>query len=379
MALARARRSTPVGMLSLTLTPRALAPRSSPLPPRAVASTLVAVPADCPRRPLRGSRAVLAAMPDDVAPASSPPSAPVRLVAVDMDGTLLRPDSNLSDATVATLRRVRATGAVVCVASGRPAPTIRRYARQLDIGPIPAVCFNGACAMLLDGDGGEGDVVWRAEHLSRSVVSRVLDVAEHLDLPVQYCLPDRSVTAPINDGQTALMDGFDALVGPEGHSARVRTLRPAESSDAADESSWPFPPPLKLIVVAGSQTRADEVAGQAREMLSPDLCHIIAAEQHVEFLMPGTNKATGLRSACEALGVSMAETAAFGDADNDAEMLAACGVSYAMPHGREKALAAAKRRCRFDNANDGVAVELEALLDADAIAPAPVPAATTNR
>ena len=137
----------------------------------------------------------------------------------------------------------------------------------------------------------------------------VLDVAEHLDLPVQYCLPDRSVTAPINDGQTALMDGFDALVGPEGHSARVRTLLPAESSDAADESSWPFPPPLKLIVVAGSQTRADKVAGQAREMLSPDLCHIIAAEQHVEFLMPGANKATGLRSACEALGVSMARSA----------------------------------------------------------------------
>ena len=75
----------------------------------------------------------------------------------------------------------------------------------------------------------------------------------------------------------------------------------------------------------------------------------------------------------------MAETVSFGDADNDAEMLAACGLSYAMPHGREKALAAAKRRCRFDNANDGVAVELEALLDAEAIAPAPVPATASTR
>ena len=317
-------------------------------------------------------------MPDDVAPASSPPSAPVRLVAVDMDGTLLRPDSTLSDATVATLRRVRATGAVVCVASGRPAPTIRRYARQLDIGPIPAVCFNGACAMLLDGDGGEGDVVWRAEHLSRSVVSRVLDVAEHLDLPV-YCLPDRSVTAPINDGQTALMDGFDALVGPEGHSARVRTLLPAESSDAADESSWLFPAPAQTHRRRREPNPRGRRAGQAREMLSPDLCHIIAAEQHVEFLMPGANKATGLRSACEALGCPWRRRRRL--ATPTTTRRDARGVRRVVRHAtrERKALAAAKRRCRFDNANDGVAVELEALLDADAIAPAPVPAATTNR
>jgi hypothetical protein len=56
------------------------------------------------------------------------------------------------------------------------------------------------------------------------------------------------------------------------------------------------------------------------------------------------------------------EVVAFGDANNDVEMLAACGMSYAMPNGREAALAAARRRCRFDNAGDGVAVELEALV-----------------
>ena len=185
---------------------------------------------------------------------------PLRLVAVDMDGTLLRPDSTISDDTVSVLRRVHASGATVCVASGRPAATIRRYASQLGLGPIPAVCFNGACAMLLDGDDPANDIVWHVEHLSRDVVAQVLDVAAALDLPVQYCLPDKSVTAPVNAKQSGLMDQFDALVGPEGHSERVPSLRPEAGSHA-----WPFPPPLKLIIITGSQSAADEVAAKARE------------------------------------------------------------------------------------------------------------------
>jgi len=288
------------------------------------------------------------------------PGSSLRLVAVDMDGTLLKPDSTISDDTVDTLRRVHASGAVVCVASGRPAATIRRYASQIGLGPIPAVCFNGACAMLLDGDNPENDVVWHVEVMSREVVSLVLDVAETLDLPVQYCLPDVSVTAPVNAKQKQLMDQFDALVGPEGGTTRVATLRPKADSD--DSDAWPFPPPLKLIIITGSPSRAEKIAEQARLTLPQSTCHIIAAEVHVEFLMPGVDKASGLRAAGKALGVELESCVAFGDANNDVEMLRACGLSFAMPNGRESAIKAADLVCRDDNENDGVAKELETLL-----------------
>lgn len=347
-------------------------------------------------------------MAEDAAPAVATP--PLRMVAVDMDGTLLRPDGTVSERTVTVLRDIASRGTIVCVASGRPAPTIRRYARQLDIGPLPAVCFNGACAMLLDGDegrgggggsaaeasdaqrsepgGGGGDRVWFASTLDVGVVSAVLNLAAELDLPVQYCLPDKSLTSPVGRKQTELVQFFDELVGPEGWSVKVPSLAPKTTAPEADASSlpsssssslavapaaasaggaggtWPgpLPPPLKLIVVTGSQSRADEVASHARQVLTPDECHVIAAEVHVEFLMPRVNKASGLTHVCDAMGVSLDQVVAFGDANNDVEMLEACGMSYAMPNGREAALAAAHRRCRFDNAADGVAVELETLL-----------------
>lgn len=347
-------------------------------------------------------------MPEDAAPAVATP--PLRMVAVDMDGTLLRPDGTISERTVAVLREIASQGTIVCVASGRPAPTIRRYARQLDIGPLPTVCFNGACAMLLDGDegcggvgvgtveesdaqrsksgGGGGDHVWFASTLDVGVVSAVLTLAAELDLPVQYCLPDKSLTSPVGQKQTELVQFFDELVGPEGWSVKVPSLAPKKTSPETSSSlyssssssslavaasggggTWPgpLPPPLKLIVVTGSQSRADEVASHARQVLTPDKCHIIAAEVHVEFLIPRINKASGLTHLCDALGVSLDQVVAFGDANNDVEMLEACGLSYAMPNGREAALAAARRRCQFDNAEDGVAVELEMLVTEGAL------------
>ena len=63
-----------------------------------------------------------------------------------------------------------------------------------------------------------------------------------------------------------------------------------------------------------------------------------------------------------ALGIELAQAVAFGDANNDVEMLEACGLSCAMPNGRQRALEVADRVCRGDNASDGVASELAELL-----------------
>jgi len=75
------------------------------------------------------------------------------------------------------------------------------------------------------------------------------------------------------------------MVGPEGHSVRVPTLSPGEADGDGGGTEWPtdapLPPPLKLLIITGSQARADQVATHARRTLAPDVCHIIAAEVHV--------------------------------------------------------------------------------------------------
>lgn len=67
----------------------------------------------------------------------------------------------------------------------------------------------------------------------------------------------------------------------------------------------------------------------------------ITDPEYLEFSAPGVNKASGLAVVGERLGISPSETVFFGDGDNDAEALAWAGLGVAMPHARQKALAAA--------------------------------------
>ena len=95
------------------------------------------------------------------------------MVAMDMDGTLLRPDGSLSEETAAQLRELHAAGVGVCLATGRPSNTIRMYIRQLNLGaPIPTVCFNGACAMMLSGDPAAEEAVLFTRALDADVTAR---------------------------------------------------------------------------------------------------------------------------------------------------------------------------------------------------------------
>ena len=265
-------------------------------------------------------------------------------------------------------------GATVCVAFGRPAPTIRRYASQLGLGPIPAVCFNGACAMFLDGENPAATSCGTSSICLRSSWRRFW-TSPRRTCP-QYCCGQ--VRHGARQRRPDRVDG----------SVRTPSWVPRDTARACARSDPPNPRTRRTnrrAVPAPAQThhchREPVRRGRgrrtgARDAL-PDLCHIIAAEQHVEFLMPGANKATGLRSACEALGVSMAETVAFGDADNDVEMLAAA-CRTPCHTGEKRRWPRRSEVCRFDNANDGVAVELRRCWTPTR-SPRGPPAAATNR
>ena len=141
------------------------------------------------------------------------------------------------------------------------------------------------------------ETLFGTPNISIDAVARVLDLAAELDLPVQYCLPDGSCVS--NDCQRSLLDCFDALVGPEGHSERAASLHPLDTLGKRIYVAIPLPTEAHRGVRFA--IRGDD-AVRARALLPVGMFHVIAAEQHVEFLSPGTNKASGLRRACEAPG-----------------------------------------------------------------------------
>eukprot|EP01094_Clydonella_sp_ATCC50884_P022350 TRINITY_DN5103_c0_g1_i2.p2 TRINITY_DN5103_c0_g1~~TRINITY_DN5103_c0_g1_i2.p2 ORF type:complete len:113 (+),score=43.36 TRINITY_DN5103_c0_g1_i2:255-593(+) len=85
---------------------------------------------------------------------------------------------------------------------------------------------------------------------------------------------------------------------------------------------------------------------------------------YVEFMRHDVNKASALELMASSHGIALHEMAAFGDSDNDAEMLGAVGTSVCMANGTELAKQRARKVSRHTNHEDGVALEVHALLEA---------------
>ena len=82
--------------------------------------------------------------PSSSSPSSSSSSSSFRMVALDMDGTLLNRHHQLSDVSIQTLRDLSAGGTIVALATGRSAPAVYEHVKKLSLPrPLPVVCYNG--------------------------------------------------------------------------------------------------------------------------------------------------------------------------------------------------------------------------------------------
>ena len=81
----------------------------------------------------------------------------------------------------------------------------------------------------------------------------------------------------------------------------------------------------------------------------------------VEVLAPNVCKGGTLRKLCEKIGIGMEDTVAFGDGDNDIDMIRDVGCGIVMVNGRDVVKEVAKRVTEFTNEEDGVAKMLSLL------------------
>lgn len=273
-----------------------------------------------------------------------------RAVALDMDGTTLNSHHKLTQRTLDAIRRADAAGVKVVIATGRPVAALQPYIDILALPqPVPAVCFNGACAMLLGSNGAQQRLMF-SEALSAGTVAQVLALCERLGLCPSYCHPLGAAAAPKSEVQERLLRSFEILEGV--------TQERVPNFDALIAAGT-----LPLKVVAMSKD-PEASAAAAREALPQELVQIIAAEQHIEFLSPGVTKGHSLVKLCrETLDIAPEDVIAFGDNHNDKETLQLVGEGVAMLNAKDSVKAVAKRVCAWTNDEDGVARELVALLE----------------
>ncbi|WP_327354907.1 HAD family hydrolase [Streptomyces sp. NBC_01304] len=262
---------------------------------------------------------------------------PYKLVATDLDGTLLRSDDTVSSRTRDALAAACAAGAAHIVVTGRAVPWTRHILDDLGYEGL-AVCGQGA------------QVYHAGEH--RLLTSVTLD----RQLAGLALAKIEAEVGPL--ALAASRDGVDGevLVGP-GYRVQEGPLPVVEFEDTAE--LWTAP--LNKVYVQHPGLSDDALASVVRQVAGDLVGVTMAGAGIVELLPLGLSKATGLSLAARRLGVKAAQTIAFGDMPNDIPMFgwAAHGVAMANAHDELKAVA---DEVTASNEEDGIAVVLERLL-----------------
>ena len=263
---------------------------------------------------------------------------PPRLVATDLDGTLLRPDLTVSARTLGTLTRVTAGGGRVVLVTGRP---IRWLQQVYDLlaAPLTAVCANGA--VVYDP---VDDTVLRADPLAPDLLAEVVR-------RLRARVPGVSLAVEISDGRQMRHDAHYPARRDRGHETMRAVDAPEELLSA---------PAVKLLARAGDQDPdafvqvvAGALAGLAEATHS-------SYSGLVEISAAGVTKATGLAWLCDRYGVAATDVVAFGDMPNDVPMLTWAGRAVAVANAHPAVLRIVDE-VTASNADDGVAAYLEKL------------------
>ncbi|MET8814583.1 HAD family hydrolase [Streptomyces sp. NPDC004549] len=261
---------------------------------------------------------------------------PYRLIATDLDGTLLRGDDTVSPRTRAALAAATEAGAAHIVVTGRAVPWTRHILDDLGYEGL-AVCGQGAQVY----DAGQHRLLTSVT-LDRKLAGVALAKIEAEVGPLYI--------AASRDG----LDG-DVLVGP-GY-AVTGALPSTPFTDVSD--LWTAP--LNKLYIQHPRLNSDELAEAAQGAAGGFVTVVMAGEGIVELLPLGLSKATGLSLAARRLGMKAADTIAFGDMPNDIPMFAWSAHGVAMDNAHED-LRAVADEVTASNEDDGIAIVLERLL-----------------
>ena len=259
---------------------------------------------------------------------------PIRLLISDVDGTLVRKDKTVSDATVAAVRRLRGAGVRFTLISARPLTGVQSILQRLGV-DLPVGAYNGGTIARPDG--------------TRVSAARV-DAATAREAVAAFDL-DWVVTWVFADGR------WHTRTTDTPHNAS-EIVTAAQQPTVVDD----FAPLLdrvdKIVAVSDEEPRLAALERTTQEALKGRATVARSQTYYLDVTAPEANKGHGVTELAKALGVPLAQTAVVGDGQNDVYMFKVAGLSIAVDNASEEVKKAADH-VTASNVDDGVAKAID--------------------
>lgn len=263
-----------------------------------------------------------------------------KIIALDLDGTLLRSDHSISDRTVAIFKKMQALGSIPVISTGRSYEALRVIKDRLGL-QTPVICYNGA--MICDGRDGS---VLHELCLPNDIAREVLQTCRERGVYFQGFWEGQLYY----EEKTAISEFYEAHTGLSGRTVNF--------------NDWDTLEFTKILLIgppdrpAQSWPELDRIQMDVKERFGARIYMAYSKPMYLEMIHGDSSKGHALKQLGDDMGIPRNEIAAFGDGFNDLEMLEYAGISVAMGNAPEELK---KRTTHITSSNDedGIAEFLE--------------------
>jgi Cof subfamily protein (haloacid dehalogenase superfamily) len=252
------------------------------------------------------------------------PAFPIRLIALDIDGTLVGDDLIIGPRTRAAVRAAMDRDVAVSLVTGRMVSSAQRFAEELGLtGPI--IGYQGGLARAMPAPD--------SRRLGRLLVHT--PIAAETARAVVHWTREHGLDPHLNHLERFILraddpraDDYSDFMG-----ARAELVPDLEAS---------IRHPITKVLAVGEPPLPTELAPLARDAFLGTADVTISHPRFLEFVAPGVSKGRAIRWLARRLGVALGATLAIGDQCNDLEMIAEVGHGAAMPTAPAEVLAVAR-------------------------------------
>lgn len=263
----------------------------------------------------------------------------IQLIAIDMDGTLLRADHRVSPAVIAAIQAARRQGIRIVLTTGRPYSGVREYLALLDMQQMEDYCitYNGALLQRA----ATGDALMQASlNYSdyRQIEALSAELGCHFHVLDQHSLYTANRTISRHTVYESYLTHIPLIY--------------------CEAQRMPAQIQLLKMMLIDEPDIIDQVQARLPAPLYQQFSVIRSSAYFIEFMHPAVSKGNTVRQLAEQLAIAPAQIMAIGDQQNDISMLRYAGVSVAMGNASDDIKALADHVTLSNNA-DGVAYAIE--------------------
>lgn len=263
----------------------------------------------------------------------------IKLIAIDLDGTLLTDKKEVSLRNKETLKKAKAHGVKIVLCTGRPLMAIRPYLELLDLRQAGdySITFNGGLVQKND----SGEIVEKVT-LTKDDVTELIALAKEMNMPLDILSDEIVLCLPTSTTYHTIYPSLNPLL----------TYKEATEAELSTYTLF------NKAVTAYDQELLDQWIANIPASIKEKFEVIKTRNNLLEFMPKGVTKAAGIARLAADLGITQAEVMAIGDEENDLSMVEYAKVGVAM----DNAVPVVKAAADFittTNEEDGVARAIE--------------------